>query len=165
MERRRILGSEVAEMSFMMRRRMLMMMHKGETDMEYMRLLKTIICDGNNSAWIVNEDESGGSFSCSEIMIFVSKASFGGYTGIGLNGNHWSSNNAIKTWLAANNVGGCFWIECVGGGMCRYLANIGNYFNMSIYSYALAGSDKIREVRFRVATAPAEGETIIIYGR
>ncbi len=142
-----------------------MMMQKGEADMEDMRLLKTIICDGNNSAWIVNEDESGESFSCSEIMIFVSKASFGGYTGIGLNGNHWSSDKAIKTWLVANNVVGCFWIECVGGGMCRYLANIGNYFNMSIYSYALAGSDKIREVRFRVATAPAEGETIIIYGR
>lgn len=142
-----------------------MMMQKGEADMEDMRLLKTIICDGNNSVWIVNEDESGESFSCSEIMIFVSKASFGGYTGIGLNGNNWSSGNAIKIWTGATNIEGCFWIECVGGGMCRYLANIGNYFNMRIHSNALAGSDKIREVQFRVSTAPAEGETIRIYGR
>ena len=142
-----------------------MMMQKGEADMEDMRLLKTIICDGNNSVWAVNEDESGESFSCSEIMIFVSKESFGGYTGIGLNGNSWASSNAIKTWITVNNVGGCFWIECVGGGMCRCLANIGNYFNMGIYSDALSGSDKIREVQFRVATAPAEGEKIRIYGR
>ena len=142
-----------------------MMMQKGEADMEDMRLLKTIICDGNNSVWIVNENESGESFSCSEIMIFVSKASFGGYTGIGLNGDAWSSSNSIKIWTGATNTEGCFWIECVGGGMCRCLANIGNYFNMRISSDALAGSDKIREVQFRVATVPAEGETIKIYGR
>lgn len=142
-----------------------MAMGMEEAYMEDMRLLKTIICDGEASMWEINADDNGQAFSCSEIMIFVSKASFGSYTGIGLNGNAWSSNNAIKIWTGGTNVAGCFWIECVGGVICRYLANIGNYFNMSISSSVLDGSDKIREVRFRVATTPAEGETIKIYGR
>lgn len=149
----------------LMRRRLLMDIVIEKEEMKNMKLIKTIICNGNDMTWNINLDDDGNAFSCTEIVISLSKASYSSYTGIGFNGIAWSSDKAIKIWYGDSGKDGCIWIECVGGGIVRYIANLGAVTSMRLNRYALNDSDEINQIQFRLPGAPAEGETIEIYGR
>ena len=150
----------------MLHRRLMMLLGQEEAEIKNMKLIKTITCNGNDTTWNINLDDDGNAFSCTEIVISLSKAqSYSSYTGIGLNGIAWSSDKAIKIWYGDSAKDGCIWIECVGGGIVRYIANLGTLTTMRLKCDALNGSDEINQIQFRLPSAPAEGETIEIYGR
>ncbi len=149
----------------MNRRRIMLMSGQEVEEMKNMKLIKTITCNGNDASWNINLDDDGNAFSCTEIVISLSKASYSSYTGIGLNGIFWSNDKAIKIWYGDHGKEGCMWIECVGGGIIRYIANFGVLTTMRLKCDALNGSDEINQISFRLPSAPDEGETIHIYGR